>query len=100
MIHDFSRIDSHPSIPDQAIGCCHACIIPSPKPCVSDRRYCGKRDTFLRLISTSQRTSVRVPVEGSVVLSKSVEIDTAVGVGRRMVGKGRETAGGSRVRRD
>lgn len=59
----------------------------------------GKHHTFLWLISTSQRTSIRVAIEGSIVLSKSVEIDTAVGVGRRMVGEGRETASRSRVGR-
>jgi len=39
-------------------------------------------------VSTSQRTDVGIGVEGPVVLSKSVEVDTAMGVGRRMVGKG------------
>jgi hypothetical protein len=66
---------------------------------VSDRQYCGKLHTFLRLVSTGQRTSVSVSVgvKDSVMLSKSVEIDAAVGIGRRMVGKGREAASRSRI---
>jgi hypothetical protein len=70
------------------MGCCQACIIPSPEPNVSDRRDCGRVDTFLGLVSTPQRTDVGIGVEGPVVLLKSVKVDPAMSVGRRMVGKG------------
>ena len=54
----------------------------------ADRRYCGKLYTLLRLISTGQRNSIWVASEGSVMLSKSIEVDTTVGVGRRVISKG------------
>lgn len=52
------------------------------------------------MISTSQRTSVGIGVKGPVVLSKTVKVDTAVGIGRGMISEGGQTASRSRVGRD